>query len=130
MRAAALILALLPLAAQAGPVATTTTTPIYATATPEPTSGSASIPGNLFHPLRGQPLQLNYSVPYDGMVTIKIYSRNGQLVKSLQSDRSAGSWTESWDGRADDGNWVSSGVYAAYFKGKGLSKTLKLVVVK
>ena len=131
MRVLVLFLALVPFRAQAGlATPTPTLTPFYVTATPEPSQGSASIPGNLFHPLRGQPLQLNYSVPFASVVTITIFNRNGQKVKNFLSDRSAGSWSETWDGRADDGNWVSSGVYAAYFKGKGLNKTLKLVIVK
>ena len=131
MRFAVLILVLVAARAQSGLVTPTPTlTPDYVTATPEPSQGNASIPGNLFHPLQGPPLQLNYSVPFASVVTITIFNRNGVRVKSFSSDKGAGSWSESWDGRADDGNWVSSGVYAAYFKGKGLSKTLKLVVIK
>jgi hypothetical protein len=109
---------------------TPTPTPIYVTPTPPPAQGNASIPGNLFHPLQGQPLQLEYSVPFPGTVTITIYNRNAQKVKGFSQDVAAGSWSESWDGRSDQGALVPSGIYVALFKGQGLNKVVKLVVVK
>ena len=118
--------------ATATPVVTATNTPwiVYGTATPGPVRGDASIPGNLFHPDQGQPLQLKFDAPLDATVSIDLYNRLGQRVRHIERHVSPGSYTELWDGRSDQGLLVSSGIYVAQFKAKGLFKAVKFAVVK
>lgn len=120
---------------------TSTPTPIVSatptfTATPwivyvnPPTTGDASIPGNLFHPNEGQPLQLKFDAPAEGVINIDLYNRLGQRVRSITRSVQPGSYTELWDGRSDQGLLVASGIYVAQFRGKGLFKTVKFAVIK
>ena len=102
----------------------------YVTPTPAPVQGDAKIPGNVFHPLKGQPLLLDYSLPFAGRIEISVYDRNGLRVWSISRDRDAGSWSESWDGVSNAGALAASGVYVAHFQSKGLNKNVKLVIVK
>jgi hypothetical protein len=112
------------------PTATVTPWIVYGTATPGPLAGDASIPGNLFHPDLGQPLQLRYSAPLEGTVQIDLYNRIGGHVRHFERSVSPGSYTELWDGRNDQGSLVATGIYVAQFKAKGLFKTVKFAVVK
>ncbi|MES2202664.1 MAG: FlgD immunoglobulin-like domain containing protein [candidate division FCPU426 bacterium] len=112
------------------PTITPTPWVVYSTATPGPLVGDAKIPGNLFRPLSGAPLKLNFYVPFAGKVNISLYNRQGVRIKSFEKERGAGESSESWDGRADDGALVPAGIYAAHFRGNGLNKTVKLVVIK
>jgi hypothetical protein len=114
----------------ASPVVTATPFILYATATAGPAQGDASIPGNLFHPSAGQPLQLRYYLPLDGGVSIDLYDRTGRLVHHVQRSVVAGTYTELWDGSSDNGQLVATGIYVAQFKGKGLFKTVKFAVIK
>jgi hypothetical protein len=113
-----------------GPTLTPTPIIVYVTATPPPALGAASIPGNIFHPLQGGSLSLNYSLPYAGQLDISIYNRNGVKVKDIQVDSPAGSFSQAWDGRGDNGDLLASGIYVAVFRGKGLNKSVKLVIIK
>jgi hypothetical protein len=116
----------------ATPTASPTASPIiiFVTVTPPPAQGSASIPGNIFHPLQGGTLSLNYSLPYAGQLSISIYNRNGVKLKGIQVDSPAGSFSQAWDGRGDDGEILASGIYVAVFRGKGLNRSVKLVIIK
>ncbi len=111
---------------------TTSPTPwiVYGTATAVPITGDASIPGNLFHPGAGQPLQLRFDAPLDATISIDLYNRIGQRVRHLERDVSAGRHMEPWDGRDGDGQPVPAGIYVAQFKGKGLFKAVKFAVIK
>lgn len=55
---------------------------------------------------------IRYTVPQNGDVNIYIYNTRGQLVKTLVNDhKTAGSHSVIWDGKDDNGNAASSGVY-------------------
>jgi hypothetical protein len=112
------------------PTATPTNWIVYATPTPAPLFGDASIPGNIFHPDRGQPLQLRFSAPLEGTVQIDLYNRIGGHVRHFELNVNAGSYTQPWDGRDEQGLLVASGIYVAQFKAKGLFKAVKFAVVK
>lgn len=111
------------------PVVTATPTPWIVYVNP-PTTGDASIPGNLFHPNEGQPLQLKFDAPAEGDINIDLFNRLGQRVRSITRSVQPGSYTELWDGRSDQGLLVASGIYVAQFRGKGLYKTVKFAVIK
>ncbi|MDA1363729.1 MAG: choice-of-anchor B family protein [Candidatus Marinimicrobia bacterium] len=55
---------------------------------------------------------IEYDVPSAQDVVIKIFNIKGQTIKTLVNEnKSAGYYTEVWDGTNDDGDEVSSGVY-------------------
>lgn len=116
----------------ATPNVSPTATPwvIYATATPVPPSGWAGIPGNLYHPMLGLPLQLKAALPEAGHLSITLYDRLGRKVKSFNLDASAGLVTVPWDGRSDEGVTVATGIYVAQFTARGFSRTVKFAVIK
>jgi hypothetical protein len=95
-----------------------------------PSQGNAKVRGNKLMPLMGGMADFDYSLPFDGQISIQIFGRDGSRVHSVEHDLPAGSYTETWDGRNDQGAYVSSGVYVAIFRAKGLSKQLKIVVIK
>ncbi len=103
---------------------------VYATATVGMGEGSATIPGNVFHPLEGSPLTLRFIVPFSGKVEIRIYNRQGFLVKSIEKEAAPGAGSVTWDGHSDGGPLAASGVYGVHFRAKGLNKILKIVVIK
>lgn len=71
-----------------------------------------------------------YKVTEQG-ATIRIYSINGELVRSdLVEDKTKTEDTIVWDGRNDKGEVVGSGVYLVNLKIDKSSKTVKVVVLK
>lgn len=55
---------------------------------------------------------ISYDLPRAGNVSLTIYDAAGRPVKSLVNGRAnPGSFTASWDGRANDGASVASGIY-------------------
>jgi hypothetical protein len=55
---------------------------------------------------------IEYQIPSEGIVNVKIFSINGQLVKSFENGHaSSGSYTVTWDGKSDAGLSVASGLY-------------------
>ena len=69
-------------------------------------------------------------------VEIHIYNTLGKLVKTIdEGDKSAGQFTTTWDGKNDDGEKVSSGVYFYQLRAKvdgqsDYNKTMKMVLVR
>ena len=69
-------------------------------------------------------------------VEILIYNTLGTLVRTLdEGDKGAGQHTTLWDGRNDDGEKVSSGVYFYQLRAKvdgqsDYNKTKKMVIVR
>ena len=55
---------------------------------------------------------IEYDVPSDQNVVIRIFNIRGQIVKTLvDEDKSPGYYSIVWDGTNDSGDEVSSGVY-------------------
>ena len=64
-------------------------------------------------------------------VNLAVYSLAGQKVRELAAGNySAGSHTAVWDGKDDSGNAVSSGVYLARMESGGVSKVVRMAMVK
>jgi len=85
---------------------------------------------NPWHPLRG-PLAIRYVAPDGGSLKIKAYNLAGELVRTIADEGScAVQGTIQWDGKNEDGQAVSAGIYLLRFEGKGLKVTRKLAVVK
>lgn len=70
--------------------------------------------------------QINFQVPADANVTLKVYDIRGREVKTLiDSYMAAGYYSAQFDGTN-----LASGIYFYRLSGEGFSKTLKLILVK
>ncbi len=73
---------------------------------------------------------IRFSIKDKGFVRLCIYNAVGQLIRLLVAEeRPAGMYTEMWDGRANNGEFVSSGVYFYRISTQDFSKTRKLVLI-
>ena len=73
---------------------------------------------------------IEYEVPEQGMVSVKVYNALGQEVRALfRGDQRAGKHTVRWDGRNNAGSTVSSGmyIYRIDFQGKALAKKMLML---
>jgi hypothetical protein len=73
---------------------------------------------------------IEYQLPKTGNVEIKIFSINGQLVKTLESSHQiAGTHSVVWDGRNNGGQTVASGlyIYQVAFENSVLAKKMMFV---
>ncbi|MBA7509520.1 hypothetical protein ES705_01478 [subsurface metagenome] len=73
--------------------------------------------------------EIRYEVKEEG-ATIRIYSINGELVKTLEEDSTKKKDTIKWYGKNDKGEVVGNGVYLVNLKIDKSSKTVKVVVLK
>ena len=73
--------------------------------------------------------RIYYEVKEEG-ATIRIYSINGELVRTLEEDSTKKKDTVRWYGKNDKGRVVGSGVYLVNLKIGKSSKTVKVVVLK
>lgn len=77
----------------------------------------------------GRYTRICYEVKEEG-VTIRIYSINGELVKTLAENKTEKKGSIDWYGKNDKGRVVGSGVYLVNLKIGKSSKTVKVVVLK
>jgi hypothetical protein len=74
---------------------------------------------------------IKFELKEKGLVTLKVYSVAGQLVRTLVDGmRDASSYTVAWDGRNNIGSEVASGIYFYKMETKGFSATKKLVLLR
>lgn len=73
--------------------------------------------------------EIYYKVTEQG-ATIRVYSINGELVRTLVENTTETEDTVRWDGKNDKGRVVGSGVYLVNLKIGKSSKTIKVVVLK
>ncbi|MGQ9810661.1 MAG: FlgD immunoglobulin-like domain containing protein [bacterium] len=70
-------------------------------------------------------------LPEPGNISLKIYNVQGALVKTVSSGRfDAGSYTVPWDGRNQDGERVTSGVYFVRLEAPAGKAVTKIVVTR
>jgi parallel beta-helix repeat protein len=74
---------------------------------------------------------LEYDLPGNCYVTIKIYNILGQTVATLvNAQKEAGRYKINWDGQDKDGEKVSTGIYFYRIKAGDFEETRKLLLVK
>jgi hypothetical protein len=76
---------------------------------------------------------IKYSIASAGHVTLRIYNAAGQLVRTLvDADQApqAGDFSVTWDGAANTGESVASGVYFYQLTAKDFLQTKKMVFLK
>jgi hypothetical protein len=75
--------------------------------------------------------QIGFSLPEAGHVTVEIFNIMGQRVTTLVDEwREAGSHVAVWNGLADDGSRVSSGVYLYRLSSGSFVETKKMMLLK
>jgi hypothetical protein len=74
---------------------------------------------------------LAYGVAIQGPVTIKVYSVDGRLVKTLLNEvRGPGSYKVIWDGTDNRGQRVASGMYMARLQALDNTQLQRMMLVK
>jgi outer membrane protein assembly factor BamB len=87
---------------------------------------------NVINPDREEKTTLQCRVYSDCRVTAKVYSRTGNLVKTICSNeqKPAGECAISWDGTNNSGSKVASGIYILNFSTPTYSKNVKVCVLR
>jgi|GEM_PF-4334087 hypothetical protein len=89
------------------------------------------IRNTLINPLKGESVAIRYYVAQETGVAIRVYDRKGRLIKNIfNGDKTAGNYTEIWDGKDDNGAAVNSGIYIIYFRDSNTEKKTAVGVVK
>jgi len=75
---------------------------------------------------------INYQLPNENWVTLRVYDFLGREVKTLVNARqAAGNYTVRWDGTDDNENRVSSGVYLYRLKsGTQFEQIRKMILLR
>jgi hypothetical protein len=82
---------------------------------------------NPFNPVTS----INYSVPSETRVTLEVFNVLGEKLRTLVDEvQTAGNWTARWDGKNDNGEQMTSGVYFYKMTAGGFSATHKMTLVK
>jgi hypothetical protein len=93
--------------------------------------GEATVTNNVINPLRGETVNVTYSITQDGKVTINVFDLKGDIVDVLyRGQRTAGEYSTTWDGRNRGNRVVARGVYFIKIVGPGISEIRKVLVVK
>jgi len=74
---------------------------------------------------------IEYTLPVDGHVSLKMYNVTGQLVRTLvDEDKPAGYYTTTWDSRSTGGAVVASGTYFYRLSAGDYTATRKMILLK
>ncbi len=74
---------------------------------------------------------ISFNLPQAGQVELAVYNLLGQQIRTLVSgDLAAGSHTVEWNGRSDNGEAVSTGIYFYRLTAGDLSETRKMMLLK
>ena len=86
---------------------------------------------NVFHPDRGDPLDLEFKLSSWRLAEINIYDISGAFVKKIvYKECEAGENVATWDGRDENGKIVGSGIYMAILTSGHFHKARKFIVVR
>jgi len=74
---------------------------------------------------------INYSLSEPQIVQLTIFNVLGQKIRTLVDKRMPiGNYTISWDGTADTGDMVSTGIYIVKMKAGSFVQTKKMTLLK
>jgi hypothetical protein len=74
---------------------------------------------------------INFSIPTDGMTSLKIYNVRGQLINTLVNDQlKAKNYSVVWNGTDATGKSVSSGIYMYRLSHNGKNLSAKMLLAK
>ena len=93
---------------------------------------NVSVMKNVINPDNGEKTTLQCKMSNCGGITAKVYSRTGQLVKTICSNeaKQKGECAISWDGTCDSGAKAASGVYAVVIETADYNDIEKVCVVR
>lgn len=75
--------------------------------------------------------KIDYSVSSYEKVQIQIFNSNGELLRTLiNNDLGTGNYSVTWNGRDDNGNLVSSGIYYYQLQVGNLTQAKKMILIK
>ncbi|HOI29973.1 MAG TPA: fibronectin type III domain-containing protein [Melioribacteraceae bacterium] len=75
--------------------------------------------------------RINYAIPNDNFVTVKVYDMLGREVNTLVNEyRNAGSYSAVWNGEDSSGQKVASGTYVYRITAGSFVATKKMVLLK
>ncbi|MBD3340891.1 MAG: T9SS type A sorting domain-containing protein [Candidatus Lokiarchaeota archaeon] len=75
--------------------------------------------------------KITYHLSAAGNVSLKIYNIRGEEIRTLiHEHRNSGTHTTSWNGKNDQGNAVSSGVYICKLQSADYVRAVRMVVLK
>jgi hypothetical protein len=82
---------------------------------------------NPFNPM----CTIRYDIPHAGKVTLRVFDVDGSLARTLVDGwREPGKYSEIWDGKADDGTALPSGVYFYRLEADDFVATRKMVLLR
>jgi len=74
---------------------------------------------------------IQYSVKTAGNTTLKIYSSNGNLVRTLVADNlQPANYSITWDGKNESGNPVATGLYICQLNNVNFVSAMKIALIK
>jgi hypothetical protein len=74
---------------------------------------------------------IRYEIPEQSAVSLKVYNVMGQEIKTLvKKDQQAGYYEVTWDGRDEEGQEVSTGIYLCNLKIVKSIRTIKMVLLR
>ncbi len=74
---------------------------------------------------------INFQLPVDEFVELKIFNSIGQVVRSLVNSKfSAGVHNVVWDGKSNTGQLVASGIYIYQIKAGKFTKSMKMYLMR
>jgi len=75
--------------------------------------------------------EIRFHLSTGGSARVQVFDAQGSLVRTLRNQRfSRGEHRIAWDGRDDAGQLVPSGVYWAQLRGEGISRSIRLTLVR
>jgi len=74
---------------------------------------------------------INYQIPEDAQITLKIYDVAGKLLRTLVNEvKEPGYYTVRWDGKDELGKNVGNGIYFYKLETIGSAFTMKMTLVR
>ncbi len=98
----------------------------------QPQEGKNTISiNNKFNPYNGETYHIIYKLNRNSFVNVSIYNIRGELVRQLKNKyESFGKYTVEWNGRNDENNLVSMGLYLAVVSTEDYNEIRKVIVIK
>jgi hypothetical protein len=74
---------------------------------------------------------IRFGLPEDSQVSLVIYDVRGNVVRTLESGSQSAGWYEAvWDGRSNNGQVISTGLYFARIRAGQFNQVIKMLYVK
>ena len=93
--------------------------------------GACEVMSNVFNPLLGGSMNIKYEIKTGTDVSIIVYSRKGEAVRTLfRGFQQPGIYEQTWNGTCDSGAVAGADIYFVYLKTDLVEKKIKAAVIK